>query len=505
MRSFLRSALILAATVGLALPVRATVYLDDTWADGTRNNQALPTNSAWFASSGLSATTGSMNLAVPSGSDMAITYFTTTNNSPPVSLNIGDTLVFTFNMTFTGIAASNSGQGLRIGVFDFADSSLSPKRVTADGFSTSSQGSGVKGYSLFQNMGAIFSSSSPMDVRVRTNLSSSSLLGTGADFKSLGTGPGSTAGFNGFSSGTPYILQMSLQRTDSNAMAVTVSWLDVTNGVSLTTTVTDTTSTNFAYDGISLRPAGSGSSASTITFTEAKVELIPGSTPASISLTRRTSPSSWARLPRSVCLPVERFRLSYQWYYNTNSPLSNATNSTLTVTNAQVADSGGYSVLVSNTYGSATSAVAQLSVTIPDPPSIITQPQDQTALPGESATFSVTAGGSEPLSYQWYYNNSTLLTNATDTTLTLTNIQVGNAGLYSVVVSNIAGTATSSNAVLNVNTNPVAPVFTSQPLSQIIVQNDNVTFSADCDRVPPPCITSGMTTMSPSRARRRPH
>jgi len=177
--------------------------------------------------------------------------------------------------------------------------------------------------------------------------------------------------------------------------------------------------------------------------------------------------------------------LNYQWYYNTNSILTNATSSSITITNAQLTDAGGYSVIVSNPYGVVTSAVAQLSVTVPDAPSIITQPQDQTVSVGDSATFTVEAGGSEPLSYQWYYNTNTLVDGATDSTLTLTNVQPGEAGVYSVVVSNLAGTITSSNATLNVNTNPVAPVFSTEPASQVVLAGSTATLMASADGTAP--------------------
>jgi hypothetical protein len=116
---------ILLISFSLALRAYGTVYLDDTWADGTRNNQALPSNSAWFASTGasLTAAPNSMSLAVGSGAIMAMSYFTT-NNSTPVHLNVGDTLTASFTMTFSGVASPNSSQGLRFGVFDFADSGM---------------------------------------------------------------------------------------------------------------------------------------------------------------------------------------------------------------------------------------------------------------------------------------------------------------------------------------------------------------------------------------------
>ncbi len=171
--------------------------------------------------------------------------------------------------------------------------------------------------------------------------------------------------------------------------------------------------------------------------------------------------------------------LGYQWYYNTYTVLTNATSSVLTLTNVQLTDAGGYSVVVTNAYGSATSAVAQLTVNLPVAPSIVTQPQDQAnILPGATATFSVIASGTDPLSYQWYYNTDTLLTNAIDSILTITNVQLANAGSYSVVINNPGGTITSSNAVLTVNTNPVAPVFISQPVSLVVLAGSAASFTA---------------------------
>jgi hypothetical protein len=83
------------------------------------------------------------------------------------------------------------------------------------------------------------------------------------------------------------------------------------------------------------------------------------------------------------------------------------------------------------------------------PPTIFTQPTDQTVTAGGSATFSVGASGTAPLSYQWRFNGGALL-GQTGTSLLLTNVQLAQAGNYSVLVTNQAGTAASSNAVLTV-------------------------------------------------------
>jgi len=90
-------------------------------------------------------------------------------------------------------------------------------------------------------------------------------------------------------------------------------------------------------------------------------------------------------------------------------------------------------------------------------PFILNQPTNQTTDVGGSASFSVTAGGSQPLSYQWRLGTNAL-SGATSSGLSLTNVQLSDAGNYSVVVSNAFGTVTSSNALLTVNTSSCVSV-----------------------------------------------
>jgi hypothetical protein len=82
-------------------------------------------------------------------------------------------------------------------------------------------------------------------------------------------------------------------------------------------------------------------------------------------------------------------------------------------------------------------------------PIITAQPQNQTRVIGQTATFNVVATGPAPLSYQWRLGGSSL-NGATNSSLVLLDVQPANAGTYSAVVSNSAGIATSSNAVLTV-------------------------------------------------------
>ncbi len=85
----------------------------------------------------------------------------------------------------------------------------------------------------------------------------------------------------------------------------------------------------------------------------------------------------------------------------------------------------------------------------PVAPVITTQPQDQTNLVGGSASFTVMASGTAPLSYQWNFNG-TNIAGATNATLTLNNLPLTLAGNYEVVVADPLGSVTSSPAMLDV-------------------------------------------------------
>jgi pectate lyase len=466
--------LVSALASSFLFSARGNVVLDDTFADGKRNVQSLPTESAWYASSAsaLTAAPGAMTLTLGSSAVLGVTYFTP-NATSPVSLSVGDTLSVTITYTFSSVAPQNSSQGFRLAACNFGTN-----RAAADFGSSSSQGGNVQGYGLFQTMGLTFNNATPTDIRKRTTLTDNSLLGTSGDWTSLGTGPGNTNNFPGFTNGLQYTLQITIQRTDVNTVVVSDTWLNSATGAILSTSVTDAGATNFNFDGIALRPQSAATTASSIVFNEVRVEYIAGSTPASIVAGPQdqsvfTNQSATFSVVASGSPPF-----TYQWYYNDSTVLPNATNSTLTINNAQLSDTGGYSVAVSNAFGGVVSDPAQLTVSIPTAPVIVTQPQGLTALPGQNVNFNVVAGGSAPLTYQWYFNTNTLLSGATGSTLTLTNVQASQSGTYSVVVSNFVSGTNSDYAVLFVNTNPVAPQFTSEPASQLVLAGDTALFSA---------------------------
>jgi hypothetical protein len=142
----------------------------------------------------------------------------------------------------------------------------------------------------------------------------------------------------------------------------------------------------------------------------------------------------------------------YYWYFQGTNSVggTNSTSQTthsITVTNVQAGNEGPYFVVVSNLYGLATSDVA--TVLIRRPPTILVQPSNQVAVVGSAVTFSVGVGGTEPLSYRWRFNG-TNLAGGTNVSLTLTNVQMTNAGGYQVVVTNLLGSVTSLVANLQV-------------------------------------------------------
>ena len=82
-------------------------------------------------------------------------------------------------------------------------------------------------------------------------------------------------------------------------------------------------------------------------------------------------------------------------------------------------------------------------------PAIVSQPQNQTATNGASVTFSVSASGTPPLSYQWRLNG-TNLPGATSSNLMLTAVTFAQAGFYTVVITNVLGSAGSDPVALSV-------------------------------------------------------
>jgi hypothetical protein len=153
------------------------------------------------------------------------------------------------------------------------------------------------------------------------------------------------------------------------------------------------------------------------------------------------------------------FAVTYQWLENSNE-IVDATNSVLALTNLTTASDGfDYQCIVSDQYGSVTSTPALLTVTLnPTLPVITSSTNDVIGYVDAYITFAgVTATGTEPFTYQWYFGTNELADDgvtyygSATSSLTVSNLTTTNSGNYYVVVSNGAGSATNLADVLTVN------------------------------------------------------
>ena len=156
---------------------------------------------------------------------------------------------------------------------------------------------------------------------------------------------------------------------------------------------------------------------------------------------------------------------------------------TLALNNVTAANAGDYQVVVTGPGGSVTSSVATLIVA-----TITNQPASCANVVGTTATFSVGVGGVTSSCYQWLKNSVVMtdggnVSGSTAATLTLSNVQHADAASYAVVVTNVAGSVTSSPAMLTVVDLPISII--AQPASQALWAGGNVTFVVEVSGVGP--------------------
>jgi sugar lactone lactonase YvrE len=161
---------------------------------------------------------------------------------------------------------------------------------------------------------------------------------------------------------------------------------------------------------------------------------------------------------------------TYQWKKD-GTAIAGATNASLTLHNVLLADAGSYTVVVTNSVSSSTSGTALLTVRVP--PAITTQPVSQTVTAGATVTFTVVAGGTPPLNYQWYKNGAAIA-GATAASYTIATVQAADTARYTVVVSNAVTSATSSAAVLSLNG---PPIIVTPPANQVVNTGQSAAFA----------------------------
>ncbi len=179
--------------------------------------------------------------------------------------------------------------------------------------------------------------------------------------------------------------------------------------------------------------------------------------------------------------------IAYRWQKDgvdlstSDTRFSGVTSYYLSVYNARMSDSGQYRLVATNAGGSVTSTAATVTVTVPPLPSIYSQPTSRTITAGNSTSFSVGVLGAIN-SYQWQKDGVNLvdgprISGATTSFLTLSYIQVADAGQYRLIITNDGGSVTSNAATLTVNL-PAPPTFVGHPGSMSLIQGASFTLSS---------------------------
>jgi subtilisin-like proprotein convertase family protein len=159
----------------------------------------------------------------------------------------------------------------------------------------------------------------------------------------------------------------------------------------------------------------------------------------------------------------------------TATGLTTSGNSTITVTNLSSGATGG--VCSSNISSNNTTVI-----TVNSAPAISGQPASQAICNGNPVTFSVTATGTAPLSYQWR-KGGVNISGETNSTFSIPAVSASDAATYTVVITNSCGTTTSNGAVLTIGS---APSISSHPLSLTRCTGTSATFSVTASGTPTP-------------------
>ncbi len=136
--------------------------------------------------------------------------------------------------------------------------------------------------------------------------------------------------------------------------------------------------------------------------------------------------------------------LSYQWRKD-DLEIFGATGSSYALTNVTEAQAGAFTVVVTNFVGSVTSSIATLN--IGHAPVLTSSPVSQSNSIGATIVFSGSVTGSLPMQLQWLKDGAPIISE-TNSSLIISNVQPGNIGYYQLAATNSFGSATSTNAAL---------------------------------------------------------
>ena len=452
---------LVAVFTALAAPARLSAQLQWNVFNETTTTPAAASN----ASSGVTVT-------VPAGQRVTLvaTNFTPVDFSAATSGEVFVTTTFKVSGGLSGIAGGTRAIGY--GLYNNSG--------------TATDYSDDNGYFTWLN-GRQTGSLIELRRRNGNGVSPSLLNPTGTAFNSLGTGA-TTQTAGALSDGSAYAIQLHLIRTATgvslgNTSSTTTGagvWVRG-DGVSQTAfTNPDVPPATTVFNQLGFMFLNTTTSSVTLEIVSV-TGLTPINPPAVVTppVALILNPGQAAALSVAASGTAP---LSYQWKKD-GANVAGATSATLALASAATADAGSYTVTITNPYGAVTSAAATISVTTQTVPATITaSPVSATVNAGQSATFSVAAFGSAPLTYQWQ-KNGTAIVGATASTLALTNVAATDTASYTAIVSNSAVTVTSAAAVFTVNT---IPVISTQPANATVAVGQSVTFAVAASGSPTP-------------------
>ena len=444
-----------------------TTAVDESFSDGNRSGQNPPSSLNWFVNTGsiLTTTTTPGTLQLNNASSrLVVGYFA----AAPLAVANGQTI--TFEITFhTDVSPTLVANGFNLALFnsggvrlagDFSGTS-NPVFANYDGY-------GVKTSGLGSTAGA------NLVLRQRNAGTSAALMTTSSDWVSLSAGAGLTT------PASPNVNYIATLAVTNNSTSVSLSYtLKTADGTVTLQSLsgTDTSSLLNAFDTVAFY-AQTAEFPSGYLFVHRLKVSIAGTIIADPPTITVPPQNQTVNVGDSVTLSVSAAGtapLLYQWFKD-GVAIGGATLPSLALPGIQLDAAGNYTVTVTNAAGSITSSPAAVVVNVVALPPVITSlPVSQTVNVGDSVTFTVAAIGSAPVSYAWQ-KNGLPIDGATSSTLSLSNVQTADAGSYSVVVSNPAGSVSSDPATLTVNLIP--PAITRQPVGQALSIGMSTTLTA---------------------------
>lgn len=170
--------------------------------------------------------------------------------------------------------------------------------------------------------------------------------------------------------------------------------------------------------------------------------------------------------------------IAYQWY-KSGTPITGATSSSYQISSASSSDIGSYYVIVSNSCGNEISN--SVSINVNNPVSISSQSSNLIKCTGASATYSVTATGTSPITYQWYFNGNSI-SGAISSSYIIAQVDTVDEGDYYCIVTNSCNSVQSATLTLTVNE---TPQITQQSSGTSLCSGSNINLSVSVEGTNP--------------------